>query len=276
MNALTTADGVHLAIKDWGSGRPVVFCHGWPISSDAWEAQMFFLSSQGYRTIAHDRRGYGRSSLTWKGADLDTYADDLAAVIAAMELRDVVLVGHAAGGAEIARYISRHGTTKVGAVVLVGATPPLMIKTSTNSGGLPREVFEQQRASVQSDRSEFLRDLATFFYGANRPGSRASKSLLNGFWLDAMKTCLPSLHAGIRIFSEASQASDLRKITVPTLIIHGDDDQMVPIGSSALKASSLLPRPFLKVYAGAPHGLFATHASRLNQDLLEFLQADAT
>lgn len=275
MDQLVSADGTRLAFKDWGSGLPVIFSHGWPLMSDAWEAQMYFMAAHGYRTVAYDRRGHGLSEQTWQGNDLNTYADDLATIIDTLGLDGVVLVGHALGGGEIARYITRHGDSRVRAAVLVGAHPPLMMKTPVNQSGLPREVFDLQRVSIRTDKSNFFRDLASSYYGANRPGSKVSRSVLDSFWLWSMQAGLVNVCESLRVFYEADQTEDLRKIRVPVLLIHGDDDQIVPITNSALKATSLLPRATLKVYAGAPHGLFATHANRLNEDLLAFVQAHA-
>ncbi|MEJ2070501.1 MAG: alpha/beta hydrolase [Syntrophobacterales bacterium] len=250
----------------------MVFSHGWPLSADAWEDQMFFLASHGYRCIAHDRRGHGRSSQPWGGNDMDTYADDLANLVEALDLKDVIHVGHSTGGGEVARYIARHGTKRVAKVVLIGAVPPLMLKTDANPGGLPMEVFDQIRASVLSDRSQFFQDLTMAFYGYNRPGAKVSEGVRQSFWLQGMMAGFPASYFCIKAFSETDQTEDLKKFDVPTLIIHGDDDQIVPIGSSALLSSKLINGSTLKVYPGAPHGLCSTHKDQVNADLLAFFK----
>ena len=273
MATITTKDGTSIFYKDWGSGRPVVFSHGWPLSSDAWEDQMVFLAERGYRTIAHDRRGHGRSGQPWAGNDMDTYADDLAALFQALDLKDATMVGHSTGGREVARYIGRHGTSRVSKAVLVGAVPPLMLKTAANPGGLPMEVFDNIRAGVRADRSQFFKDLTTPFYGANRAGAKVSQGLRDSFWLMGMQGSLKSELDCIKQFSEVDFTEDLKKMTVPTLFVHGDDDQIVPIGDSAMLASKIVKNATLKVYAGAPHGLASTHKDQLNGDLLAFLKA---
>jgi non-heme chloroperoxidase len=270
MPTVRTSDGTELYYKDWGSGQPVVFSHGWPLDADAWEDQMFFLASRGYRCVAHDRRGHGRSSQPWLGQDMDTYADDLAAVVEALDLRDAIHVGHSTGGGEVARYIARHGTKRVAAAVLVSAVVPLMLKTPANPEGTPIEVFDQLRASVQADRSQFFKDLSAPFYGANRPGSKVSQGVRDTFWLQGMIASLNACYDCIKAFSETDQTEDLKKFDVPTLIVQGDDDQIVPIAAAALKAAKLVPGAVLKVYQGAPHGLPTTLKDRLNADLLEF------
>ncbi|MGZ3560310.1 MAG: alpha/beta fold hydrolase [Vulcanimicrobiaceae bacterium] len=272
MPTVKTRDNTEIYYKDWGSGQPVVFSHGWPLDADAWEDQMFFLASRGYRCIAHDRRGNGRSSQPWTGQDLDTFADDLAAVVEALDLRDAIHVGHSTGGGEVARYIGRHGTKRVAAAVLVSAICPLMLKTAANPEGLPLEVFDQLRAGVQADRSQFFKDLSAPFYGANRPGSKVSQGVRDEFWLQGMIASLEACYDCIKVFSETDTTEDLKKFDVPTLIVHGDDDQIVPIVSAALKSSKIVPNAQLKIYEGAPHGLPTTLKDRLNADLLEFIK----
>ena len=265
---------INLYYKDWGSGQPVVFSHGWPLSADAFEDQMFFLASNGYRCIAHDRRGHGRSSQPWNGNDMDTYADDLAKLVEALDLKDAIHVGHSTGGGEVARYIGRHGTSRVAKAVLIGAIPPLMLKTESNPGGLPIEAFDQIRAGVQADRSQFFKDLSAPFYGANRPGAKVSQGLRDSFWLQGMQAGLKNAYDCIKVFSETDQTEDLKKIDVPTLIIHGDDDQIVPIGASAMLSSKIVRGATLKVYPGAPHGLCSTHKDEINADLLAFFRGE--
>jgi non-heme chloroperoxidase len=272
MSHITTTDGTEIYYKDWGAGRPVVFSHGWPLNADAWDDQMFFLSSRGLRCIAHDRRGHGRSGQTSEGNNLDTYADDLAALIETLNIRGAVLIGHSTGGGEVARYIGRHGSSCIARIVLVSAIPPLMLKTPTNPGGLPIEVFDAIRASVAGDRSQYYRELSAAFYGANRPGSSVSQGVLDAFWLWSMQAGLKGAYECIKAFSETDLTEDLGKIDVPALVLHGDDDQIVPIGASALLSSRLIPNATLKVYPGAPHGLMATHGKQLNADLIAFAQ----
>jgi non-heme chloroperoxidase len=271
MATITTRDGSTIFYKDWGTGRPVVFSHGWPLNADAWDDQLFFIASNGYRTIAHDRRGHGRSSQTWTGNDMDTYADDLAAVIEALDLTDVVLVGHSTGGGEVTRYVGRHGTGRVAKLVLVGAIPPLMLKTDANPGGLPLSVFDEIRAGVAGDRSQFYKDLSAPFYGANRPGAKVSQGLRDHFWFMSMQVGLKGAYDCIKVFSETDLTEDLKKIDVPTLFIHGDDDQIVPIDDSARLASKIVKDATLKVYPGASHGLTATEKDTFNADLLAFI-----
>ncbi len=271
MPTITTQDGTQIYYKDWGSGQPVVFSHGWPLSADAWEDQMFFLAARGYRCIAHDRRGHGRSSQPWHGNDLDTYADDLAALVAALDLRNAVHVGHSTGGGEVARYIGRHSTQRVAKAVLIGAITPLMLQTPANPAGMPIEAFDQMRASVVADRSQFFKDLTAPFYGANRPGSTVSQGLRDAFWLQGMMASFPAAYLCIKAFSETDLTEDLKKFDIPTLILHGDDDQIVPIGASAMQAAKLVKDATLKVYPGLPHGMCSTHKEQINEDVLAFI-----
>src|SRR5678815_1043523 len=266
---------IELYYKDWGSGQPIVFSHGWPLSADAWEDQMFYLASRGYRCIAHDRRGHGRSSQPWSGNDMDTYADDLAKLVEALDLKNAIHVGHSTGGGEVARYIGRHGTKRVAKAVLIGAVPPLMLKTSTNPGGTPIEVFDQLRAGVQADRSQFFKDLSLPFYGYNRPGAKVSEEVRESFWLQSMLAGFPAAYFCIKAFSETDQTEDLKKFDVPTLILHGDDDQIVPIQASAMLSSKLIKGAVLKVYKGAPHGMCTTLKDEVNADLLAFIESKA-
>ncbi len=270
-NAVTTQDGTRIFYKDWGSGQPVVFSQGWPLNADAWDDQLLLVAANGYRAVAHDRRGHGRSGQPWDGNDMDTYADDLAALIEALDLRDVVLVGHSTGGGEVTRYIGRHGTSRVAKAVLVDAISPLMLKTAANPEGTPIEAFDAIRAGVAGDRSQYYRDLAVPFYGANRPGAQVSQGILDMFWLWSMQAGLKGAYDCIKVFSETDLTEDLKRFDVPTLIVHGDDDQIVPIAASAMRSSKIVEGSVLKVYEGAPHGLTATHKERFNADLLEFL-----
>ena len=272
MPTVKTKDGTEIYYNDWGTGQPVVFSHGWPLSAEAFEDQMFFLASRGYRCIAHDRRGHGRSSQPWHGNDLDTYADDLAALVAALDLRDAVHVGHSTGGGEVTRYIGRHGTARVAKAVLIGAIPPLMLKTAANPGGLPIEVFDGLRANVVADRSQFFKDLTLPFYGYNRPGAKVSEGVREAFWRQGMMAGFPAAYFCIKAFSETDLTEDLKKIDVPTLILHGDDDQIVPIGASALLSSRLVKNATLEVYKGGAHGMCTTQKDEVNADLLAFVE----
>jgi non-heme chloroperoxidase len=269
---MTTTDGTQLYYKDWGEGQPVVFSHGWPLSADAWEDQMLFLAGRGYRCIAHDRRGHGRSGQPWNGNDMDTYADDLAALVEKLNLKNAIHVGHSTGGGEVARYIGRHGTKRVAKAVLIGAVPPIMLKTAAYPGGLPRETFDKIRSAVLADRSQFFKDLTMPFYGANRTGSKVSQGLRDSFWLQGMMAGFKGVYDCIKEFSETDFTEDLKKIDVPTLIIHGDDDQIVPIASAAMLSSKIVTGSTLKVYPGAPHGLCSTHKDQVNADLLAFFK----
>lgn len=274
MATISTRDGTQIYYNDWGSGQPVVFSHGWPLSADAFEDQMFFLAARGYRCIAHDRRGHGRSSQPWNGNEMDTYADDLAELVQALDLKDAIHVGHSTGGGEVARYIGRHGTKRVAKAVLIGAVPPLMLKTEANPGGLPIEVFDEIRAGVQSDRSQYFKDLSAPFYGANRTGAQVSDGLRESFWLQGMLCGFKAAYDCIKAFSETDFTEDLKKFDVPTLILHGDDDQIVPIGASALLSSKLVKGAQLKVYPGYPHGMCSTHKDQINTDLLAFIKGE--
>ncbi|WP_405844362.1 alpha/beta hydrolase [Streptomyces platensis] len=275
MGTFTTTDGTEIFYKDWGTGRPVVFSHGWPLNADAWDDQMRLVAAHGYRAVAHDRRGHSRSAQPWQGNDMDTYADDLAQLMEALDLRDAVLVGHSTGGGEVTRYIGRHGTGRVAKAVLLGAVPPLMLKTEANPEGLPREVFDGIRAGVAGDRSQFYKDLSEMFYGANRPGSAVSQGVRDAFWMWSMQVGTKGAFDCVKEFSETDFTEDLKRFDIPTLIIHGDDDQIVPFVAAGKKAAKLVPHATLKVYPGAPHGLSAvgSYKDDFHADLLDFLKS---
>ena len=270
---ISTKDGTEIYYKDWGKGPVVTFSHGWPLSSDAWDGQMLFLVQNGFRVVAHDRRGHGRSSQASSGNDMDGYADDLAAVIEALDLKDAVLVGHSTGGGEVVRYIGRHGKERVAKAVLIAAVPPIMLKTPANPEGLPMEVFDNLRSGLTKDRSQFYKDLAIAFYGANRPGTKVSQGTLDQFWLWSMQAGLKNAYESIKAFSETDFTEDLKKIDVPTLVMHGDDDQIVPVKNSAVKSARLIRGAKEIYYPGAAHGLTATHQDQVNADLLAFLRS---
>ena len=272
-STITTKDGTEIYYKDWGKGPVVTFSHGWPLSSDAWDGQMLFLVHNGFRVVAHDRRGHGRSSQASSGNDMDGYADDLAAVIEALDLKDAILVGHSTGGGEVTRYIGRHGTKRVAKAVLIAAVPPIMLKSAANPEGLPMEVFDSMRSSLTKDRSQFYKDLATQFYGANRPGAKVSQGMLDQFWLWSMQAGLKNAYESIKAFSETDFTEDLKKIDVPTLVIHGEDDQIVPVKDSAMKSTRLIKGAKEIYYPGAPHGITATLQDQVNADLLAFLKS---
>ena len=273
MSFITTKDGTQIYYKEWGDGPAVAFSHGWPLNADAWDGQLHFLSQNGYRAIAHDRRGHGRSSQSSSGNDMNGYADDLAAVIEALDLRDVTLVGHSTGGGEVARYIGRHGTNRVAKAILVAAVPPLMLQTKDNPEGLPKKVFDELRNALFNNRSQFYRDLAVQFYGANRPGAKVPQGTLDQFWLWSMQAGLKNAYESIKAFSETDFTEDLKKFDVPTLVMHGEDDQIVPVKDSAKKSAHLIKGAQEIYYPGAPHGLTATHQDRVNADLLTFLRS---
>ena len=273
MSTITTKDGTEIYYKEWGEGPAVTFSHGWPLNSDAWDGQMHFLAKNGYRVVAHDRRGHGRSSQASSGNDMNGYADDLAAIIEALDLRSATLIGHSTGGGEVTRYIGRHGSKRVAKVVLIAAVPPIMLKTPANPEGLPMEVFDGLRSGLLKDRSQFYRDLAIQFYGANRPGANVSQGILDQFWLWSMQAGLKNAYESIKAFSETDFTEDLKKIDVPALVLHGEDDQIVPVKDSAKKSAKLIKGAKEIYYPGAPHGITATHQDQVNSDLLEFLRS---
>ena len=276
MTYITTQDGTEIYYKDWGTGQPVVFSHGWPLTADAWEDQMLFLAGRGFRCIAHDRRGHGRSDQPSTGNEMDTYADDLATLVKVLDLKNAIHVGHSTGGGEVARYIGRHGTERVAQAVLISAVPPLMLKTPANPAGSPIEVFDGLRKSVQADRSQYFKDFSAPFYGANRPGATVSQGLRDSFWLQSMMGGHQAIYECVKAFSETDFTDDLKRFDVPTLVLHGDDDQIVPIKAAALRSSKLIRGARLVVYEGAPHGMCSTHKDRVNQELLAFFQEPVT
>ena len=273
MDRITTKDGTQIYYKDWGTGKPVVFSHGWPLSADAWDAQMLFLGQHGYRVIAHDRRGHGRSAQSWGGNDLDTYADDLAALVEKLDLKNAIHIGHSTGGGEVARYIGRHGTRRVAKAALIGAIPPVMLKSEANPAGLPIEVFDQLRAGVVADRSQFFKELSLPFYGYNRPSAKVSEGVKESFWRQCMMAGFPASYFCIKAFSETDLTQDLKRFDIPTLVLHGDDDQIVPIADSALLSSKIIKNAKLVVYEGAPHGMCTTLKDRVNAELLSFIES---
>lgn len=273
MGTITAQDGTSIYYKDWGSGQPIVFSHGWPLNADAWDDQLLFVASHGYRAIAYDRRGHGRSSQPWDGNNMDTFADDLAALIDALDLHEAVLVGHSAGGGDVTRYIGHYGTSRIAKVVLIDAIPPLLLKTEANPGGTPLEAFDGQRVGLLADRSQFYKDISAPFYGANRPGSTVSQGTQDMFWLWSMQVGIKGAFDGIKAFSETDFTEDLKRFDIPTLIIHGEDDQFVPLADTAMLTAKIVKNATLKVYPGAPHGLTATHKDKVNEDLLSFLKS---
>ena len=275
MATITTKDGVSIFYKDWGKGQPIVFSHGWPLSVDAWENQMLYFGQQGYRVIAHDRRGHGRSDQTWDGNDMDTYADDLATLFESLNLKDAIMVGHSTGGGEVARYLGRHGTRRVAKAALLSAVPPLMLKTEKNPGGLPLSVFDDLRAALAANRPQFYKDLTLPFYGYNREGAKISEGIREHWWLQGMVGGMKAHYDCIKAFSETDFTADLKKIDIPVLLMHGDDDQIVPIGASALESAKILKHATLKVYPGFPHGMPITHADVINADLLKFFTTES-
>jgi len=274
MSFVTTKDGTQIYYKDWGSGQPIVFSHGWPLTADAFEDQMFFLAQNGYRCIAHDRRGHGRSGQSWDGNDMDTYADDLNTLVESLDLKDAIHVGHSTGGGEVTRYIGRHGTARVAKAVLISAVPPLLLKTEANPNGLSMELLNQIRAGIQADRAQFMNDFSIPFFGYNRPGAKVSQGILDSFRLQAMLGGLPNVYFCVKAFGETDFTEDLKRFDVPTLILHGDDDQVVPIGITALVSSKIVKDATLKVYPGLPHGMCSTHKDLINADLLEFIKQE--
>jgi len=276
MASITTKDGTQIYYKDWGTGQPIVFSHGWPLSADDWDGQMLFFGQGGYRVIAHDRRGHGRSSQTWDGNDMDTYADDLAELFDALDLKNVIMVGHSTGGGEVARYLGRHGAARASKAVLISSVPPLMLKTEKNPGGLPIEVFDGLRAALAANRPQFYKDITLPFYGYNRPGAKISEGIREHWWLQGMLGSVKAHYDCIKAFSETDFTEDLKKIDIPVLVMHGDDDQIVPIGASGLMSAKILKNATLKVYPGFPHGMPATNADQINADLLTFFEGATT
>jgi non-heme chloroperoxidase len=275
MPTITAKDGAQIFYKDWGKGQPVVFSHGWPLNADAWDDQLYLFAAKGYRAIAHDRRGHGRSTQTSSGNDMDTYADDLAALVNELDLKDVIHIGHSTGGGEVTRYIGRHGTKRVAKAVLVDAVPPGLLQTAKNPEGIPIDVFDNIRAGLKADRSQFWKDFAIPFYGANRPGAKVSEGVLDAFWLMSMTAGFRAAYDCVKAFSESDFTEDLKKFDIPTLVIHGDDDQIVPIGVGGLRSAKMISGARLEVYKGAPHGLMSTHKEQFNADLLEFASQEA-
>jgi non-heme chloroperoxidase len=273
MSFITTNDGTHIYYKDWGTGQPIVFSHGWPLNADAWDAQMMMFGQHGYRVIAHDRRSHGRSSQTWDGNEMNTYADDLAQLFEHLDLKSAVMIGHSTGGGEVARYLGRHGSKRVSKAVLIGAVPPLMLKTDANPGGLPLSVFDGIRAATLADRSQFFKDLTMPFYGYNRPGAKISEGVRENFWYQGMQGGIKGEYDCIKAFSETDFTEDLKKIDIPMLVLHGDGDQIVPIGASGLMTAKLVKNATLKVYPGYPHGMAQIHADEINADIAAFLKA---
>jgi non-heme chloroperoxidase len=273
MNTIKTKDDAHIFYKDWGEGQPIVFSHGWPLNADSWDEQLVFFASRGYRVIAHDRRGHGRSSQTWQGNDMNTYADDLAQLFEQLDLKNAILLGHSTGGGEITRYIGRHGTKRLAKAALIGAVPPVLVKSAANPEGIPLAVFDDIRAGIGHDRAQFYRDFGVPFYGANRPRSKVSEGLRDQFWRLSMQVGIKAALDCVKAFSETDFTEDLKKFDIPTLILHGDDDQIVPIGITALRSSKLVKNATLKIYPGAPHGLMATHQEQFNADLLSFFKS---
>ncbi len=273
MATIGVSDGVHIHYKDWGKGQPIVFSHGWPLSGDDWDAQMLFFGQQGYRVIAHDRRGHGQSTQTWDGNEMDTYASDLSALFEALDLKNAILIGHSTGGGEVAHYLGRYGTARVAKAVLIGAVPPLMLKTESNPGGLPVSVFDEIRAGVASNRPQFYKDLTLPFYGYNREGAKISEGVREHWWLQGMMGGVKPHYDCIKAFSETDFTEDLKKIDIPVLVMHGDDDQIVPIGAAGLMSAKILKKAVLKVYPGFPHGMATTHPDVINADILAFIKS---